>query len=245
LRVPYTGVKGHIELERVALDLLRPIVARYGATLTSGTFAGRGDIEYAPETKVLDLQELTLHGLCMDYAYRKRTVEPVKTAAQATAETAAEVSNKPGVLLKARRIVADGATVGFVNEESQPHYRVFLADTNLVVENFTNQRTEGTATAQLRGRSVGGGATVASATFRPETNGPDFDLNVRIENTDMHAMNDLLRAHATFDVSSGVFSVFSELHVKNGRVTGYVKPLFRDLKVYDAAQDEENRWGRS
>jgi hypothetical protein len=112
LRVPYTGVKGHIELERVALDLLRPIVARYGATLTSGTFAGRGDIEYAPETKVLDLQELTLHGLCMDYAYRKRTVEPVKTAAQATAETAAEVSNKPGVLLKARRIVADGATVG-------------------------------------------------------------------------------------------------------------------------------------
>jgi hypothetical protein len=68
---------------------------------------------------------------------------------------------------------------------------------------------------------------------------------VRIENTDMHAMNDLLRAHAKFDVSSGVFSVFSELHVKNGRVTGYVKPLFRDLKVYDAAQDEENRWGRS
>lgn len=170
--MPYTGVKGHIELERVALDLLRPIVARYGATLTSGTFAGRGDIEYAPETKVLDLQELTLHGLCMDYAYRKRTVEPVKTAAQATAETAAEVSNKPGVLLKARRIVADGATVGFVNEESQPHYRVFLADTNLVVENFTNQRTEGTATAQLRGRSVGGGATVASATFRRRRTDP-------------------------------------------------------------------------
>ena len=58
------------------------------------------------------------------------------------------------------------------------------------------------------------------------------------------SMNDLLRAHAKFDVASGVFSVFSELHVKNGRVDGYVKPLFRDLDVYDAAQDEDKSFGQ-
>jgi hypothetical protein len=60
----------------------------------------------------------------------------------------------------------------------------------------------------------------------------------------MKAMNDLLRAHAKFDVVSGVFSVFSELHVKNGRVDGYVKPLFRDLDVYAVAQDEDKSLGQ-
>jgi hypothetical protein len=57
-------------------------------------------------------------------------------------------------------------------------------------------------------------------------------------------MNNLLRAHAKIDVASGMFSVFSELRVKNGRVDGYVKPLFRDLTVYDPVQDEHKGLGQ-
>src|SRR5213594_4020897 len=60
----------------------------------------------------------------------------------------------------------------------------------------------------------------------------------------MRKMNDLLRAHAKFDVVSGVFSVFSELHVRDGRIDGYVKPLFHDLKVYDKEEDEDKRFGQ-
>ena len=41
-----------------------------------------------------------------------------------------------------------------------------------------------------------------------------------------------------------MFSVYSELSVKNGRVEGYVKPLFRDLNVYGAAQDEDKSLGQ-
>jgi Domain of Unknown Function (DUF748) len=244
LRVPHLGVKGRIALENVALDSLKPIVARYGFTLAAGRFGGSGHVEYSPDVAILDLDEVRVDGLRGDYAYRKRTAKPVKEAAGKTVEKAAEVTNKPDVLLKAKRISANSATVGFVNEEAAPRYRVVMADTNLVIENFTNQRTEGTATARLDGRFMGSGATVVTATFRPETNGPDFDLNASVENTDLKAMNDLLRAHAKIDVVSGVFSVYSEVHVKNRRIAGYVKPLFRDLDVYDPAQDEDKSFGR-
>jgi hypothetical protein len=244
LRAPYAGVKGNIALQRVALDYFRPIAARYGFTIAAGTFGGSGHVEYAPEVAIVDLQELRVDGLKGDYAYRKRTAEPVKQAAAKTAEAAQKVANKRDVLLKARRVSVNGATLGFVNEQVSPKYRVFLADTNLVVENFSNHRTEGTATAEFTARFMGSGATRARATFRPEINGPDFDLDARIENTDMRAMNDLLRAHAKFDVVSGVFSVFSEVKVKNGRIAGYVKPLFRDLDVYAAGQDEDKSLGQ-
>lgn len=244
LRVPHLGVKGHIGLEQVPLDALRPVVARYGFTLAAGTFTGAGNVEYAPEVKVVDLDEVRVDGLRVDYAYRARTAEPVKAAAETTAEAAKEVANEPGILLKAKRITAGDATVGFVNEEASPRYRVFLADTDLVLENFSNHRTEGTATARLTGRFMGSGATLVSANFRPEVDGPDFDLDARIENTDLKAMNDLLRAHAKVDVVSGVFSVYSEIRVKNGRVEGYVKPLFHDLDVYSAAQDREKSLGQ-
>ena len=244
LRVPHLGVKGRIGLEQVALDALRPIVARYGVTLAAGTFTGAGNVEYAPDVKVVDLDEVRVEGLKADYAYRKRTAQPVKTAARATAETAEEVANKPGILLKARRVSAHGATVGFVNEEARPSYRVFLADTELVMENLSNHRTEGTATATLTGRFMGSGATKVRASFRPEIKGPDFEVDARIENTDLATMNNLLRAHADVDVVSGVFSVYSELRVKNRRVDGYVKPLFHDLNVYGEAQDEHESFGQ-
>ena len=243
LRVPHLGVKGGIDLQRIELDYLKPIVARYGFTLAAGTFGGRGNVEYSPDVAILDLDDVQVDGLRGDYAYKKRTAQPVKKAAAKTAEAAEDVANKPDVLLKAKRISASGATVGFVNQEATPRYRVFLADTNLVIENFTNQRTEGTATARLEGRFMGTGVTSLRATFRPETNGPDFDLDARIENTDLKALNDLLRAHAKIDVASGVFSVYSEVTVKAGRIKGYVKPLFRDLDVYDADQDREKSFG--
>jgi hypothetical protein len=67
--------------------------------------------------------------------------------------------------------------------------------------------------------------------------GPDFDLTTAIGDTDMRRMNPLLRAYGNFDVTSGVFTLYSEVHVENGSLSGYVKPLFRDVKVYDPRQD--------
>ena len=86
---------------------------------------------------------------------------------------------------------------------------------------------------------MGTGDTVISGTFRPETKSPDFDLGIKIEKTQMRAMNDLLRAYGNFDVTTGLFSLYSELSVKNGRVEGYIKPLFKDMKVYDGRMDHE------
>jgi hypothetical protein len=68
---------------------------------------------------------------------------------------------------------------------------------------------------------------------------PDFDLAIKIERTNMRAMNDLLRAYGNFDVTAGLFSLYSELKVKNDHVEDYIKPLFKDMKVYDARQDKE------
>src|ERR1017187_7223665 len=39
--------------------------------------------------------------------------------------------------------------------------------------------------------------------------------------------------------TAGVFSFFCELKVKNGTIDGYIKPLFRHMKVYEARKDAE------
>lgn len=66
-----------------------------------------------------------------------------------------------------------------------------------------------------------------------------MDLTARIERADMASMNDLARAYGGFNVAAGELSVYSELKVKDGAITGYVKPLFKDVKVGAAAEAEE------
>ena len=93
--------------------------------------------------------------------------------------------------------------------------------------------------ADLSGSFMGSGRTAAHATFRPQKTGADFDLNLKIEGTQMTAMNDLWRAYGKFDVVAGEFSVYTQLKVKDGHIDGYVKPIFKDMKVYDKEQDKD------
>ena len=86
---------------------------------------------------------------------------------------------------------------------------------------------------------MGSGPSQLEVAFRPENKGPDFNLSLGVENTDMRRMNDLFRAYGKFDVVAGVFSFFSEITVRQGKIDGYVKPLFQDMDVYDERQDGE------
>jgi hypothetical protein len=51
-------------------------------------------------------------------------------------------------------------------------------------------------------------------------------------------MNDVLRTYGNFDVSAGIFALVTELHIKNDRISGYIKPFFKDIQVYDKRTDK-------
>jgi hypothetical protein len=64
-------------------------------------------------------------------------------------------------------------------------------------------------------------------------------LNVKIVKTHVEAFNDVLRAYGDMDTHRGMFAFFSELAVKDDHIRGYVKPLLKDVEVYDPEQDKE------
>jgi hypothetical protein len=239
LAEPHAGVQADVTIENLGLDYFKPVAGRYNLQISAGTMFARGAIEYAPSIQTVHLRELRVDGLQADYVTSKRTAPKEERTREQVAEKAEEVSNAPGVVLRIDHATVHARSIGFVNESANPGYRVFLDQVELELRNLSNHFEEGEATAALTGQFMGSGRTVARATFRPEEHGPDFDLSVRIEDTKMRALNDVLRAYGKFDVVSGLFSFYSELAVKGGRIDGYVKPLFRDLDVYDARQDKE------
>ena len=175
----------------------------------------------------------------MDYIHTAKTATAEKKRAKKVGKAAKAVSNKPEIQLRLDQFRLTVAIMGVVNKDADPPYRVFIADTDFTMTNLTNHFIEGPAKANLTGKFMGSGMTKASAQFRPEKKGPDLDLQVKIENTRLKDMNELFRAYGNFDVSAGSFLFYSDLNVRNDTVSGYVKPLFKDMKVYDRRKDQE------
>jgi hypothetical protein len=239
LAAPHAAVKAELTLEQIELVQFQAIASRHNVALKRGMLSAAGTIEYAPTVKIVHLRQATIDRLQADYIHTAETAAVAKQRVQKIKEVAQEVSNAPGILLRVDQLHLVRGILGFVNRSTRPEYRLFLDNAEVHLQNFSNQLSEGVAVAKVTGRFMGSGRTVVGANFRPETKGPDFALAASIENTDMRALNPLLRAYGKFDVVQGFFSVYTEMRVRNRAVQGYVKPLLRELDVYDSKQDRE------
>ncbi len=89
------------------------------------------------------------------------------------------------------------------------------------------------------GKSIGGGELriVGDTNILKET--PDFDIDAKLENVSLPAINNYSNDYAGIDFVDGTLHIYTELAVKDGRVTGYVKPLARNVTLVDAEQDTD------
>jgi hypothetical protein len=239
LAEPIPGIKGRVTLEKVPIDYFNTVIPNSNITLHGGVLRASGEAEYAPTVKLAHLENLEIQGMYLDYIHSQRTAAVEKQRAVIVGKAAKDLSNKPGILIRADQVSLKECTLGMVDKAAKKPYRVFLANADFHLNNFSNQFSQGPAQAQLKGKFMGSGLTTASANFRPEKGGPDLDLFIKIDETQLTAMNDVLRAYGDFDVSGGVFALVTELHVKNDAISGYIKPFFKDMKVYDKRKDKE------
>jgi len=239
LAEPNPAVLAAIQLDQIELDYFKPITSRYNVSVTEGALSLAGNVEYAPTVTRMILDRTRIDRAHIEYIHAAHTADVETARAQKTAQAAMQVANEPGIELRIERLEVTRSTVGFVNQAAAPPYRVTVSEMDLTVANLSNQRIEGTAVARLRGRFMDSGQTQATLTVLPRTGGADMDLTGRIEGADMAGMNDLVHAHGGFNVAAGELSVYSELKVKDGAITGYVKPLFKDVKVAHGADAGE------
>ena len=66
---------------------------------------------------------------------------------------------------------------------------------------------------------------------------PTFHLALRLLGLDVTRLNDLARSYGKFDFKGGWFDLVIESEAQEGQLTGYVKPLFRNLKVFSLTED--------
>ncbi|MEX0803498.1 MAG: DUF748 domain-containing protein [Candidatus Binatia bacterium] len=239
LAEPHVAFKAGIQAEQIALDYFRPITERYHFSVRRGVLSTAGTIEYTKNKKILNVPRLDIHKLAADYVHNKPAASPTAELAKKTDRVIREHSNEPGLEVQVSEVNVLGGELGIINKASEPEYRLFITDAQIKIQNLTNQAKEGTSVVTANGKFMNSGKARALVRLRPTGKSPNFDLQMSIEPTNMKALNPLFKAYANFDVVAGQFSLYSEIAVRDGLINGYVKPLFKDVDVYDPKQDRK------
>jgi len=119
---------------------------------------------------------------------------------------------------------------------------VYLSDVDATIDNLGNIRdftTPLAATVQARALAMEQAKLDFKMTLDPFSYRPTFHLALRLLGLDVTRLNELALAYGKFDFKRGWFDLVIEADAKEGQLSGYVKPLFRDLKVFDLAKDLE------
>lgn len=139
--------------------------------------------------------------------------------------------------------VNDG-TLGFYNFGTSPPVKIQANAIQASLYNLTNVADEqGDRVARFEGKArlLDHAPLEASAVFDPFHNFQDFEFRVRATGLELPRLNDLANAYGKFDFKSGNGDLVIEAFAEDSQLSGYIKPLLRNVEVFDWQQDVENQ----
>jgi hypothetical protein len=117
---------------------------------------------------------------------------------------------------------------------------VYLTDVQASVDNLTNIRDETkplVSTVQATAIAMDHAKLEYKMTLDPFSYRPTFHMAMRLMGLDVTRINDLAKAYGKFDFEHGWFDLVVEADAQEGQMEGYVKPLFRELKIFSLSED--------
>ena len=141
---------------------------------------------------------------------------------------------------KINRAIIDRGSIHFRVFQSNHPVDVYLSEVQMTIDNLSNIRDETNpllATVQARGLAMDQAKLDFKMTLDPFSYRPSFHLGLRLLGLDVTKINDLSLNYGKFDFKRGWFDLVVEADSKEGQITGYVKPLFRDVKIFSLTED--------
>jgi hypothetical protein len=238
LREPYAAARGEIHVEHVPLERLDALARNLQLETVGGLLSVNGSVEYTPEAQTAHLTDVLLENLRVDYVTSSATKAVEIKHAKEAVKLARVVSNAPELLLQIDTLKLTDSQIGFVNKVTKPSYRLFLSNADFELKNLSNQNSQGRSEFHAHGAFMDSGPTDVSGSSMLTASPTDFNIRLKLDNARLTDLNNFLLAHAGIDVADGLFSVYTEITVKEGKVDGYLKPLIKNLKIYDKQKDK-------
>lgn len=126
----------------------------------------------------------------------------------------------------------------YVDTTRQPNVNVFVTHMRATATGLRNRPGEAhsgefPAEITVEGDSLGAGKLKLFLAAEPLAVEPHFHLSLTLDNVNLPALNQSLRAYANVDVGRGTFRLVAEMAGRDGGFQGYVKPFFENVDFHN------------
>jgi uncharacterized protein DUF748 len=136
-------------------------------------------------------------------------------------------------------VIQDGS-IHFRAYQKKKPVDVYLSEVQASLDNLGNIRNETTplvSSVQATALVMDQAKMEFKMTLDPFSYRPTFQMALRLLGLDLTKINDLALSYGKFDFERGWLDLVIEADSKEGQVTGYVKPLFRNPKIFSLTED--------
>jgi hypothetical protein len=143
--------------------------------------------------------------------------------------------------LKLNRLEINDGQIHYRDYNSNPTVDLFTKQVHILAENLSNSKHIQEllpSTAEARAGVYGGSANLHMK-LNVLSDAPAFEMKAEMVSLEITNLNNFLQAYAGFDVRKGNISIYTEAATKDSLITGYVKPIIKDLKVVNWEKDKD------
>jgi hypothetical protein len=131
-------------------------------------------------------------------------------------------------------------TLNFYNPNVKPKIHLVVDDINVSAQNLTNSLKLSdrlVSSVKAKASVLGDGKVNVDLKLNPLSEAMYFDLNAKVTNVNLKKFNSFGRYYLDMDVEEGRGDLIAEIACVNNKISGYIKPIARDLNVADFKQD--------
>lgn len=116
----------------------------------------------------------------------------------------------------------------------KPPFKISLHDIDFEIENLQKVRGSKALYSTFNGKGITNqGLFKVSGKVEPDAKKPTFLLKSTLKSMQIQGANDFLINFTHFDVKKGSLSIYSEIAAAKGKIHGYLKPIVKDLKIFN------------
>ena len=144
--------------------------------------------------------------------------------------------------LRINRFEIKNGTLRYKDDGSKPPVDIEMTNMQILAQNLRNSYDSSSLLpARIKANaSIYEGTIDFNMKLNPLADAPTFDMNTELANTNLVKLNDFFQAYAKVDVNKGTFGMYAEAAAKDGKFTGYVKPLIQDLDILGKEDRKDN-----
>jgi hypothetical protein len=165
LEEPFPGARAQYMIVNVPLSAFDPEKRQINITVSRGRLSSSGLLEYSPTVTRVDVDNATIDRVNVGYVHSPATKQAEVQRVKETGKQIEKQNNRPAVDLIVRDFEIAHSKFSYTDKTSNPNYRLFINDTNLVPKNLSNHQNHGPANLTLRGKFMGTGDTSARVIF--------------------------------------------------------------------------------